>query len=237
MVLETGGSRTAKVKCFKRIRKKKMKRIIFFVVSVVFLAGCKDAAYQKSFSSSGKEASVVQEEEPLFQPFMVYGNKGARDNHYVPSGFMPNGKCLTFNDAWQENCHEGRTCVKIVYDVACSLDDQKWSGIYWLNPANNWGSQKGGFNLRGAKALTFWARGEKGGERVEEFKIGGLTGDYPDSDMGMIGPVILTAEWRQYSIDLRGKDLSHIGGGFSWSTSVDVNPENCIFYMDQIKYE
>ena len=55
--------------------------------------------------------------------------------------------------------------------------------------------------------------------------------------MIVIGPVLLTSEWQQYSIDLRGKDLSYISGGFAWSTSVDVNPADVVFYMDEIKFE
>ena len=172
-----------------------------------------------------------------FSPFVIYSNKGSRDNHFVPSGFMPNGRCLEFNDAWREACYEGHTCMRIFYDVECSSADQKWAGIYWLNPADNWGSRRGGFNLTGAGKLTFWARGEVGGERIEEFKIGGITGNYPDTDTAVIGPVILSNEWRQYTIDLRGKDLSYISGGFSWATNVDVNHKNCIFYLDQIQYE
>jgi hypothetical protein len=99
------------------------------------------------------------------------------------------------------------------------------------------GKQKGGFNLQGAQKLTFWAKGEKGGERIEEFKVGGIGGDFPDSDSAVMGPVILTNQWRQYTLDLRGKDLSYMSGGFSWSTSVDVNPESCLFYLDNIQYE
>ena len=172
-----------------------------------------------------------------FQPFYVFRNKGARENHYVPSGFMPNGKCVSFEDSWQGNCHSDKTCIKIVYDVACSNKDQQWAGIYWLNPANNWGKQKGGFNLTGAQKLVFWAKGEEGGEQIEEFIVGGLTGDYPDSDMSKIGPVILTPEWREYTIDLRGKDLSYISGGFAWSTNTQVNNKTCIFYLDDVRFE
>ncbi len=184
------------------------------------------------------EPSFYTLEQPSeFQPFYVYSDKSARANHYIPSGFMPNGECLKFDDEWDRDCHLGKTCVKIIYDVACSKQGQKWSGIYWLNPANNWGNRKGGFDLTGAFKFTFWARGENGGEQVEEFKIGGIIGDYPDTDAAMIGPVILTKDWRKYTIDLRGKDLSYISGGFSWATNVDVNPESCIFYLDEMKFE
>jgi hypothetical protein len=218
-----------------------MKRITLFVLFSLFIFnGCGKPQAQQP---AGPQEKVVETKAPeaktagAFQPFIVYKNKGARENHFVPSGFMPDGKCLVLDDAALEDCYEGKTCIKVVYDVACSLSGQKWAGLYWLNPANNWGSRKGGFNLTGAKELTFWAKGKKGGERIEEFKIGGITGDYPDSDMAVIGPVVLTNAWKKYSIDLRGKDLSYISGGFAWSTSVDVNPGECTFYLDNIQYE
>jgi hypothetical protein len=172
-----------------------------------------------------------------FSPFYVYKDVGSRENHYVPSGFMPNGKCINFNDRWQESCNSGSTCIRIEYDLECSRADQRWAGIYWMNPPNNWGQRKGGFNLQGATKLTFWARGEQGGEQIEEFTIGGITGDYPDTDKVVMGPVILSNQWKKYTIDLRGKDLSYISGGFAWSTNEEVNGETCIFYLDDIQYE
>lgn len=198
-----------------------------------------ESAATKSGNGSAAVSSAGKSEKTAggFKPFIVYQDKGSRENHFVASGFMPDGKCLTFDDAWMEECHGGKTCIKIVYDTECSQQGQKWAGIYWLNPANNWGKRKGGFNLEGAQMISFWAKGAKGGERIEEFKIGGISGDYPDTDMAVIGPVILTDQWRQYTIDLRGKDLSYVSGGFSWSTNVDVNPNGCTFYLDNIQYE
>ena len=135
-----------------------------------------------------------------------------------------------------DNPHAGTTSIKIKYSNASS-QGARWAGVYWQSPANNWGDKKGGFDLTGARKLVFWARGEKGGERVEEFKLGGITGLYPDSDIAGIGPVMLTPEWKQYEIDLSGKDLSYISGGFCWATNLDVNPDGATFYMDDIKYE
>ena len=67
--------------------------------------------------------------------------------------------------------------------------------------------------------------------------MGGITGDFGDSDSAGIGPVVLTNDWQQYTIDLAGKDLSSISGGFCWATNLDVNPEGALFYLDEIKYE
>lgn len=214
-----------------------MKQSFWFIILLVLAtAGCGQQS-SRANSSAAEDRETAAAVKSNFNPFIVYHNKGTKDNHFVPSGFMPDGKCLTLEDTWHENCQEGSSCLKIVYDTECSQNNQKWAGIYWLNPANNWGSRKGGFNLQGASRLTFWARGENGGERIEEFAIGGVTGDYPDSDSAVIGPVILTKDWRQYTIDLRGKDLSYISGGFSWSTNVEVNPHGCTFYLDMIQYE
>jgi len=52
-----------------------------------------------------------------------------------------------------------------------------------------------------------------------------------------LGPVTLTKDWQQYTINLEGKDLTYISGGFCWSTNLDVNPEGCTFYIDEIRYE
>ena len=201
-----------------------------------------DAQPKKVAEASGnKKVDSVQEKNTspklTSSAFYVFDDKASRNNHYNPSGFMPNGHCVKFNDQLTEKCQSGKTCIKIDYDVACSREDQKWAGVYWLNPPNNWGKQKGGFNLTGMQKLTFWAKGEKGGEQIQEFTVGGIAGDYPDTDKAVIGPVILTSEWKEYTIDLRGKDLSYISGGFAWVTSEDVNAEGCTFYLDNIKFE
>ncbi|MDD5236403.1 MAG: hypothetical protein PHU91_01870, partial [Candidatus Omnitrophica bacterium] len=157
-------------------------------------------------------------------------------NHYIPSGYMGDYGDIKLDKASKENPQSGDTCIKIAYSAKAS-QGAGWVGIYWLNPANNWGDKDAGFDLSKATKLTFWARGEKGGERIEEVKMGGIMGNFPDSDTASIGPVILTPEWQQYTIDLNGKDISSIIGGFCWVTNVDVNPEGAVVYFDEIKYE
>jgi hypothetical protein len=159
-------------------------------------------------------------------------------NHYVLSGLMPDGKCVTFNSYWTKNCQEGQSCIQITYDTACSTNDQGWAGAYWLNPANNWGSQKGGYTLAGVKKLVFWAKGKRGGEVIDTFKVGGIVNaKYPDSDSASIGPVTLTKNWKEYTIDLSGKDLSYIVGGFAWAANAHANAKAITFYLDNIYYE
>jgi len=169
-------------------------------------------------------------------PFYIYADRTSLGNHFIPSGWMGDYADIKLDQASTEDPYLGESCIKIVYSGKCS-QGARWAGIYWQHPANNWGQVDAGYDLSRATKLTFWAKGTTGNERIEEFKIGGFSGEYSDSDSAGIGPVLLTKEWKQYTIDLRGKDLSSIIGGFCWATNVDVNPEGAIFYLDEIKYE
>ncbi len=182
------------------------------------------------------EDEYVEEVASVFKPFPIYTDGRSPDNHYIASGYMGDYSDISISASCFDDPHSGTTCIKIVYSNAVS-QGARWVGIYWQNPANNWGDRQGGFDLTGATKLSFWVKGELGGERIEEFKLGGITGLYPDSDIAGIGPVLLTDEWKQYEIDLRGKDLSYISGGFALATNIDVNPEGATFYLDDIRYE
>ena len=149
---------------------------------------------------------------------------------------MGDSSDLKIDAGSSDNPYFGKTCIKITYANKAS-NGARWAGMYWQNPPNNWGGVDGGYDLSHATKVTFWARGEKGGERIEEFKIGGIMGEYSDSDTAGIGPVVLDKEWKQYTIDLKGKDLSYIIGGFAWAANLDVDPDGCVFYLDEIKYE
>jgi hypothetical protein len=189
-----------------------------------------------SYDEEAAAVSTVAGKATGFKGFNVYTDARSPDNHYIPAGYMGDYSDVKIDNTCFDNAHSGTTCMKVIYSNAAS-QGARWIGLYWQNPANNWGEKKGGFDLTGAKKLTFWARGANGGERIEEFKMGGITGLYPDSDIAGIGPVLLTKEWKQYEIDLSGKDLSYIGGGFCFSTNLDVNPDGVTFYLDDIKYE
>ncbi len=179
-----------------------------------------------------------------FKRFNVYTDRTARDNHFVPSGWMGDYGDIKLDTGWKDNPHGGTTCIKIVYTCE-QKQGAGWAGIFWQNPANNWGTKPGGYDLTGAKKLVFWARGEKGGEMLSktqvgtlaEVKVGGITGEYADSDSVSIGPLMLTPEWKEYTIDLTGKDLTYISGGFCWAASAADNPSGFTIYFDDIYYE
>lgn len=166
--------------------------------------------------------------------FYVYDDSASRLNHYIPSGWMGSFKSLKISNSTTGQ-HSGKTCIKIDYDVTKD-PETSWAGIYWQNPVNNWGDKRGGYDLTGYKKLTFWAKGT--GE-IGEIGMGGITGQLQDgdSDRATLDRIVLTKDWKQYTIDLKGLDLSHIIGGFYFSTSADYNEKNMVLFLDEIKYE
>jgi hypothetical protein len=142
---------------------------------------------------------------------------------------------IKINQSCRDNPYSGNSCIEITYTGEPS-QGAGWVGVFWQNPENNWGSKDGGLNLSKAGRLTLMARGAKGGEMLE-FKIGGITGQFPDSDTVGIGPLALTSEWSEYTIDLAGAELFYISGGFVFAASRMDNPDGCVIYLDDIKYE
>jgi hypothetical protein len=203
-------------------------------------------------SYAAKEGSKPSDTEPTFY---VFTEKGSRQNHYVPSGWMGDFGDLKINNGWTKGVgkpagaakapakkgaapEKDETCLQITYSAE-RKQGAGWAGIYWQHPANNWGDKRGGYNLTGYKKLTFWARGEKGGETVDKFYMGGITGqtEEGDTDEASVSPVQLTKDWKQYSVDLTGLDLSHIIGGFGFAANADSNPDGFTLYVDEIRYE
>jgi hypothetical protein len=168
--------------------------------------------------------------------FYVYEDKGSKLNHFIPSGWMGDYGDLKIDDANKDNPATGKTSIKWTYD-AQARQGANWTGVYWQQPANNWGDKPGGFELKGYRRLTFMARGDKGGETINEFKVGGITGEHSDTDARSIGPVTLTKDWKKYTIDLADADLTKIIGGFCWATSKDNNQDGFVIYLDEIKFE
>ena len=202
-----------------------MKKVFSLLIAAAVAASVSAAVFAQQKSSG-----------LTFRPFAVFVENASKENHFAPSGWMGDYGDIKLNQANTEKPRSGNTCIKITYSAKMT-QGAGWSGIYWQQPANNWGEKKGGYDLTGAAKLTFWARGAAGGEKIAEFKMGGITGEFPDSDSSSIGPVELTKEWQKFTIDLKGKDLTHIIGGFCWAASKDDNPNGFVMFLDDIIYE
>jgi outer membrane protein OmpA-like peptidoglycan-associated protein len=208
------------------------RRLLLIVGSSVVL-GCRATATVQPVvdaSAASPSASIRP-----FKVFPVYTHRAARHVNYAASGYMGDSD-LTLSGSYITTPTGEGPCIKVNYKAS---GPKGWAGLFWQNPANNWGgvSGKAGYDLRGATRLTFWARGENGGERIHEFRMGGIVGEYPDSDVATISNIRLTKEWKQYTIDLAKKDLRHIIGGFGFSLTKAENSGGMAFYLDDILFQ
>jgi hypothetical protein len=188
--------------------------------------------------------------------FDVYSDADAAGNHFPARGRMSSAgdadALPPMDEAWMENPYAGPTAIKASFQAR----GDNWGGWYFMNgvlrgaevaPRENWGDEpNAGIDLSGATKLTFWARGADGGEQVEFFAFGvGRDADTgapikpnPDSSRKVsTGYVTLSPEWHEYALDLRGRDLSYVLGGFGWVTNAPRNSNRDItFYLDDIRY-
>ena len=157
---------------------------------------------------------------------------------FTASGWMGGTKFIQLFEGWRENPHSKPVCIKVVYTPG--REGEGWGGIYWQNKPDNWGDMPGeDFSRKGYRIITFWARGERGIEIVE-FKAGGIKPEgkkYSDSFEVSTGKVYLEKDWKKYTIDLEGTNLSSVIGGFCWVASHSANPNGLTFYVDDIQFE
>ncbi len=185
--------------------------------------------------------------------FPVYDDISSAGNHFHAWARIPNqAAAVNMQGGWTDHPHSGATAIRAQFDNVAGAN---FGGFYLLNgvllqgaqsPQPNFGTvPNAGIDLTGATALTFWARGERGGETIEFFMGGvgrnpnsGLP-EFPFPDSTPVVKVVrtLTAEWVQHRIDLGGKDLHYVLGGFGWVASDQANPGGAVFYLDDVQYE
>lgn len=94
-----------------------------------------------------------------------------------------------------------------------------------------WSSGKE-LNMQGATSLTFCA---KGNGTINEFSVGGTGSN--DSSKTSLTNTTLTSDWKTYTIDLTGKDLSKIADGFGFSASKADNPAGFTMDIKNIQFD
>lgn len=167
----------------------------------------------------------------------VFDEYASGDNYFAPSGWMGDYDDIQFYECDRAAPYSGEVSIRVDYDPQ---GPEGWAGIYWQEPPDNWGKiEDGGHDLDNATFLHFYAKGETGNERIK-FLMGGIWGSYPDSQQPALSTdvITLTNEWKRYTLDLRGKDLSHTIGGFAFTTDSCLTAGQPItFYLDKIYYD
>ena len=169
---------------------------------------------------------------PLTPPFVV-------SDHYAPTGYMGDGTTIGAVDMKNDNACPDRSpdpsgdCYSILYTPILA-----WAGVYWQYPANNWGDKPGREILPGATTVTVWAKGAKGGEKLE-LHAGGIadnTKAYSDK-LAVQASFTLTTEWKQYTVKLGSKPYTEVIGGFAWICHAPVgSTDPIVFYLDGIEW-
>ena len=183
--------------------------------------------------------------------FPVYGEQSGPSHFDTYTKIPDDGGRVSMDPAWVFSPKEGATCIRCNFEPG----GVNFGGYYFQNgileanagaPQPNFGqTPNAGLNLDGAQYLTFYARGRRGGERVKFF-MGGVgrdpdtgspTSPYPDSTQTLSITVKLKTIWQRYSIDLRGRDLRYVLGGFGWVVDGARNPQSTEFFIDRIEYQ
>lgn len=162
-------------------------------------------------------------------PLAVYSDKSAPT--WAPSGWMGDHWALEMDTKNTDDARSGRTSLKFTYKNLGG-----WTGVSWQHPANDWGDKPGGFDLSGARKLTFWARSDRGGGLID-FGVGMIGKNKPHHDTLNVElkGVKLTREWKQYTINLEGHDLSSIKTPLFWT--MGGKGREFSFYLDDIQFE
>jgi len=226
---------------------------LFLYIFLALIFNVNKAASQTTEAQDTEKTEIkalsVSEQKVENFPLYVYKDGSSSENNFFPTGNMGDFRSFWIDTYCIERPYSGSNCVQINYEASLH-PVYGWAGLYWQYPPNNWGDVPKAYDLRGATKLTFWARGKSGGEVINKFQVGGITGEYYDSGVASIGPIALTREWKEYTIDLiemhnpviyneeETEPLSHIIGGFSWATNMAVNHNKGVtFYLDEIKFE
>ena len=209
------------------------------VVAVMALNSC--AMSMPPGSDAGRKPELTRQKR-----FWVYQDSPL--NSWIPGNWMPEeaGKIIaTFDTQCKDHPKSGTRCIHVRID--------KWQSPYWCgvafavpNPKDidkpYWGEEKTvGWDLRGAKRVVFWARAPK--PCSVRFKVC-ILGDkkYGDSATFPVQTefITLTPKWKQYSIDLKGVNLSRVVTGFCFVTNRNSQPEPnqpVEFYLDSIYWQ
>jgi hypothetical protein len=217
-----------------------------------------DAAQPESVSAAIQYLSAAMDQ--FHNRFPVYDDVSSAGNRFHTLTKFPSaGALVTINGSHSLDKHSGATSIRCTFTPG----GVNFGGYNFQNgvllpgataPIPNFGTYlNAGIDLSGSTALTFWARGQNGGEVVDFFMGGvgwndnavnnpctpGFPGPCPapDSTPAVKITVTLSTQWTKYTIDLSGRNLSYVLGGFGWGVDGALNPGGAVFYIDDIQYE
>ena len=199
-------------------------------------------------------AYIAEEMDVYHRQVVIY------DDHESGSSWSPSGWMKGPSSDWtaadvkrlrvthpRRDPVRGPTCMRVEWSPERA---DSWAGIAFLSTEDDF-SVYPGRDLTGATTLSFWARGDCGNEVVElsfagidcrrtDAAASALTGpqapcrSWDTSESVSTGSILLEPRWRRYELDLRGRCLENVLGGFIIVFSAAPNVGECCFELDEI---
>jgi hypothetical protein len=173
--------------------------------------------------TGGEEAARPDANPTPLLPLVV-------DDWFFPSGYMGDGASAGVSE--KEACFNPRPgegkgkCHEFTWTPGAN----KWAGVFWQYPDNNWGALPGLEIPKGAAEVCFYAWGAKGGELIK-FVVGMKDADGFEKS----SELTLTTDPKQYCIDLSGVAYTDVIGAFAWfAGSESTSPVT--FSLDDIQW-
>ena len=198
------------------------------MAAALLLGGCELIDLHPQVSQPGQ----------LDRPFAV-------SNFFTPSGYMGDGARLgqLKADVLNETCKTrppGATgdCYRFIYYPSASM----WAGVYWVYPANNWGSRAGRLiagprfkrvRLQAASATP---------DLLINFLVGGINDPtLPNRDrVSAVTSLRLGTDWQTVTLDVSDQDFDHVIGALAWSLPYPEGWDGerpVVFYLDDVVWD
>jgi hypothetical protein len=164
--------------------------------------------------------------------FYVFKDFDSQANHFLKTEKMGDYDSINYRKDLNNPSPKDGSSLEVIYDPR-GYETHNSSSLSWVVSEDE---PKSKYDLKGAKRLVFYARGKYGGEIVQ-FNIGSIALGSDRLSTASSGPIVLSDDWREYSIDLEGLNLTNTIMGFAIELNRFDNPDGAVFYLDEIRYE
>jgi hypothetical protein len=196
------------------------------------------AAVSTAAAACGPLDAPVSQAGPLERSFAV-------SNFFTPSGYMGDGEQpgRVSVDVLNERCRPrlpdaAGDCYRFSYQPG----DKLWAGVYWVYPANNWGSRSGrrvaGEKFKQVRLLA----ASETPDLLINFVVGGIRDVFlPYRDLLKAATTLrLGREWQIVRLDISGQEFDRVIGALAWSVPYPEQWDGVkpvVIYLDDIVWD